>query len=292
VKLVIVSGLSGSGKSSALRMLEDLGYFCTDNLPLALLEAFTAQMLRATAPKRVAVGIDARSRVDDVGAVPVRLATLREHGIDCEILFLEADDTTLLNRFSETRRRHPLTHDGTPLAEAVTRERRLLGPIAANAALRIDTSRINIHQLRELVKQRIVERPSGVLSLVFQSFAYKHGVPHDADFVFDIRCLPNPHWEPGLRELTGHDAAVRDYLARQALVQQMESQLTAFLETWIPCFEAENRSYLTIAIGCTGGRHRSVYLAERLRAHFGTRRAGVNAQHRDLGAAIVRDSTG
>ncbi|HEY5719656.1 MAG TPA: RNase adapter RapZ [Gammaproteobacteria bacterium] len=282
MKLVIVSGLSGSGKSSALRMLEDLGYFCTDNLPLQLLEAFTAQMLRGNAPQRIAVGIDARSRVDDSETLPERLQALRQAGIDCEILFLEADDGILLNRFSETRRKHPLTHEGLPLADAIARERLLLGPIAASAALHVDTSRINIHQLRELVKQRVVDRPSGQMSLVFQSFGYKHGVSRDADFVFDVRCLPNPFWEPELRELTGHDAAVRDYLLQRPAVTEMEQQVTAFLEHWIPRFEAENRSYLTVAIGCTGGRHRSVHLVERLRAHFAAQRPGVSARHREL----------
>jgi UPF0042 nucleotide-binding protein len=282
VKLVIVSGLSGSGKSSALRMLEDLGFFCTDNLPLPLLESFTAQMLRGNAPTLVAVGIDARSRVDDAVSLPERLETLRSNGIDCEILFLEADDPVLLARFSETRRKHPLTHDGCPLEEAIARERLLLGPIAASAALHIDTSRSNIHQLRETVKRRVVERPGGQMSLVFQSFGYKHGVPRDADFVFDLRCLPNPHWEPDLRDLTGRDDAVRDYLARRDEVRQMERQLTGLLETWIPRFAAENRSYLTVALGCTGGRHRSVYLAERLRAHFADLRADVSVRHREL----------
>jgi len=282
MKLVIVSGLSGSGKSSALRMLEDLGFFCTDNLPLPLLESFTAQMLRGNAPTLVAVGIDARSRVDDAVSLPERLETLRGNGIDCEILFLEADDPVLLARFSETRRKHPLTHDGGPLEEAIARERLLLGPIAASAALHIDTSRSNIHQLRETVKRRVVERPGGQMSLVFQSFGYKHGVPRDADFVFDLRCLPNPHWEPDLRDLTGRDDAVKDYLARRDEVRQMERQLTGLLETWIPRFAAENRSYLTVALGCTGGRHRSVYLAERLRAHFADLRADVSVRHREL----------
>ena len=283
MKLVIVSGLSGSGKSSALRMLEDLGFFCTDNLPLRLLEAFTAQMLRSNAPKLVAVGIDARSQVDDAASLPERLETLRSNGIDCEIVFLEADDPVLLARFSETRRKLPLTHDGDPLEEAIARERRLLGPIAASAALRVDTSLSNIHQLRETVKRRVVDRPSGQMSLVFQSFGYKHGVPRDADFVFDLRCLPNPHWEPDLRDLTGRDDAVRDYLARRDEVRQMERQLTGLLETWIPRFEAENRSYLTVALGCTGGRHRSVYLVERLREHFADLRADVSVRHRELG---------
>jgi len=283
VKLVIVSGLSGSGKSSALRMLEDLGFFCTDNLPLPLLEAFTAQMLRSNAPKLVSVGIDARSQVDDAASLPERLETLRSNGIDCEILFLEADDPVLLARFSETRRKHPLTHNGDPLEEAIALERRLLGPIAASAALHIDTSTSNIHQLRETVKRRVVDRASGQMSLVFQSFGYKHGVPRDADFVFDLRCLPNPHWEPDLRELTGRDDAVRDYLAQRDEVRQMQRQLTGLLDTWIPRFEAENRSYLTVALGCTGGRHRSVYLVERLCEHFASLRADVSARHRELG---------
>ena len=281
MKLVIVSGLSGSGKSSALRMLEDLGFFCTDNLPLPLLESFVAQMLRGNAPKLVAVGIDARSRVDDAVSLPERLETLRGNGIDCEIVFLEADDPVLLTRFSETRRKHPLTGSGLPLEEAIAAERKLLGPIAASASLHVDTSRINIHQLRETIK-RVVERPDGQMSLVFQSFGFKHGVPRDADYVFDLRCLPNPYWEPELRELTGRDGPVMDYLARRDEVRQMERQLTGLLETWIPRYEAENRSYLTVALGCTGGRHRSVYLVERLRDHFAGLRADVSSRHREL----------
>ncbi|MDX1593443.1 MAG: RNase adapter RapZ [Gammaproteobacteria bacterium] len=283
MKLVIVSGLSGSGKSSALRMLEDLGFFCTDNLPLPLLESFTAQMLRTNAPKMVAVGIDARSRVDDAASLPERIETLRGNGIDCEILFLEADDPVLLARFSETRRKHPLTHDGIPLEEAIAQERKLLGPIAASAALHVDTSRTNIHQLRETVKRRVVERAEGQMSLVFQSFGYKHGVPRDADYVFDLRCLPNPFWEPELRDLTGLDAPVAAYLAGREEVREMQRQLTGLLEAWIPRFEAENRSYLTVALGCTGGRHRSVYLAERMREHFAGRRADVSVRHREFG---------
>lgn len=284
MKLVIVSGLSGAGKSSALRMLEDLGFFCTDNLPLALLGSFVDETRRAGdgATARVAVGIDARSGIEAPESLVGMVAALRDDGIDCEVLFLEADDAVMLDRFSETRRRHPLTHDGGSLADAIGRERTLLAPIAALAELRIDTSQINIHELREQIKHRYIDRPEGGMSLQFQSFGFKHGLPRDADFVIDVRCLPNPHWEPELRELTGRDAPVAAFLAEKPDVARMISQLAGFFEEWISRFEAENRAYLNIAIGCTGGRHRSVYTVEQLAAHFAALRGRVITRHREL----------
>jgi len=285
MRLVIVTGLSGSGKSVALRTLEDAGYYCIDNLPVALLEAFADQLLVVTGnlpPREAAVGIDARNQSSDLSRFPDILAHLQNRGIETEILFLRADEPTLLKRYSETLRKHPLSGDKMSLADAIQQEKDLLGPIAENADIHIDTSLTNVHQLRDLVRDRIARDKPQSISLLFQSFGYKHGVPTDADFVFDARCLPNPHWEPLLRPLTGLDQEVIDYLREQPLVDQMLSSLSVFLELWIPRFVENNRSYLSIAIGCTGGHHRSVYLAEMLASHFGERHDDVLTRHREL----------
>ncbi len=284
MKLVIVSGLSGSGKSVALHTLEDLDYYCIDNLPLGLLESFTQQLLDNphTRQDNVAVGIDARSRADDLQQFPQLLKLLRERGIQTEILYLQADDTTLLKRFSETRRKHPLGKGSVPLTDAIRQERTLLQPISANASLHIDTTHTNVHQLRNEVQERVAGKTEGTLSLLFKSFGFKHGVPEDADFVFDVRCLPNPHWDPRLRPQTGLDADVIAYLGAQPLVDEMFEELQHFLVSWIPRFETENRSYLTVALGCTGGQHRSVYLAQRLGDFFRAHYPAVLVRHREL----------
>lgn len=284
MRLFIISGLSGSGKSIALQVLEDLGAYCIDNLPVGLLPAFAAQMPTALNVnyENAAVGIDARNLVHDFAHFPDMLNNIKSQGVDCEIFFLEADDNTLLKRFSETRRKHPLTSRNIPLTEAINIERDMLKPIAANANWRIDTSRTNIHQLRDLIRERVGTRPSQSLSLLFVSFGYKHGVPADADFVFDVRCLPNPHWEPELRVRTGQDPQVASYLEMQLHVNEMFNDLKNLLETWLPRFEADNRNYMTVAIGCTGGQHRSVYLAERLGEHFSKSWTNVLTRHREL----------
>ncbi len=284
MKLVIVSGLSGSGKSVALHTLEDLDYYCIDNLPLGLLEPFAQQLLDnpRTSHDNVAVGIDARSLSDELQHFPRILKQLRDRGIHTEILYLQADDGTLLKRFSETRRKHPLGKGNVPLADAIRQERTLLQPISTDASLHIDTTHTNVHQLRDLVQERVGAKTAGTLSLLFKSFGFKHGVPEDADFVFDVRCLPNPHWEPRLRPQTGLDADVAEYLSAQPLVDEMFDELQQFLTTWIPRFESENRSYLTVALGCTGGQHRSVYLAQRLGEHFKARYPSVLVRHREL----------
>ncbi|MFP4181416.1 MAG: RNase adapter RapZ [Thiohalospira sp.] len=283
MKLVVVSGLSGSGKSVALHVLEDLGYYCIDNLPLGLLTALGGQLSGpgGRTPERVAVGIDARNLAGDLERFPAMLEELAGQGFESETLFFFAERETLLKRFSETRRKHPLTDGSLPLADAIDAEWRLLEPIAANAALHIDTSHTNVHELRDLITSR-VGREDGGLSLQFLSFGFKHGVPADADFVFDIRCLPNPHWEPELRALTGRDFAVADYLEGQPLVEQMYAQIRDFLATWLPHFQRDNRSYVTVAIGCTGGQHRSVYFAERLGAHFQDQLDAVQVRHREV----------
>jgi len=284
VKLIIVSGLSGAGKSIVLHTLEDLDYYCIDNLPVGMLRAFAEQFGGSGAQpvEKAAVGIDARNQPHDLQHFPQIVEQIEDSGLDCEIFFIHAGDETLLQRFSETRRRHPLTRDGITLAEAIELERRLLAPIAERADMQLDTSRTNVHQLRDLVRERVERRSPRELSLLFQSFGYKHGLPGDADFVFDLRCLPNPHWEAELRPLTGMDERVGAYLAGDARVARMIGQITQFLEDWIPRFEAENRSYLTVALGCTGGQHRSVYVAERLAAHFRGKRAHVTTRHREL----------
>lgn len=284
MKLVIVSGLSGSGKSVALHTLEDLDYYCIDNLPVALLEPFVAQLLNHPQPGQdaVAVGIDARNQSSDLQHFPDILKRLRARGIHIEILYLQADDETLLKRFSETRRRHPLSRGTRTLADAIRDERSLLQPISAAASLHIDTTHTNVHQLRDLVHERVAGKSDGALSLLFKSFGYKHGIPEDADFVFDVRCLPNPHWDPRLRPQTGLDQDVVEYLDEQPLVDEMYQEIRSFLDAWIPRFERENRSYLTVALGCTGGQHRSVYLTERLGAHFRERYPSVLVRHREL----------
>jgi UPF0042 nucleotide-binding protein len=283
VKLVIVSGHSGSGKSVALHTLEDLGYYCIDNLPAGLLSALALELKLAPNPVEIAaVGIDARNLPQALEQFNDILDQLSTEGVHSEILFLTCDPDTLIKRFSETRRRHPLSNDRVSLVEAVEQERTLLEPIAKRADLFIDTSKTTIHQLRGLVHQRIERRQESHMSLSFESFGYKHGIPTDVDFVFDARCLPNPHWLPNLAPLTGRDPDVIEYLEGEILVKQMYQELCRFLNHWIPAFEADNRSYLTIAIGCTGGQHRSVYLTERLARYFGDRYPSVTIRHREL----------
>ncbi len=269
MKLLIVSGLSGSGKSVALHMLEDLGYYCIDNMPLGLLEAFVKQTLGTGDPRYdlVAVGIDARARADEIDGYDDCLQRLRSNDLEIQTLFLQAEHNVLLKRFSETRRKHPLTRYDIPLAEAIHRERKLLAPVAEQADLVIDTSRTSMHELREIIAARI-HGESRTLSVLLKSFGFKHGVPGDADFVFDVRCLPNPHWEADLRALTGRDQPVRDYLESHEMVEGMFRDIRDFSDRWLPHFEASNRSYVTIAIGCTGGQHRSVYMVERLGEHL------------------------
>lgn len=282
-RLVVVTGLSGSGKSIALHSLEDLGFYCIDNLPVSLFEAFTEQLHSDREHDvQVAIGIDARTRVKDLPSVATLKQRLREHGIDCEILFLDADDDILIQRFSETRRRHPLTDQRRSLEQAIAFERELLDPLLASADLRLDTTRTNLHQLRELIRNRVGGRRADRMSLLFQSFGFKQGVPTNADFVFDARCLPNPHWQVELRPLTGRDPEVADFLQSDPRAAEFLDQLERFLGHWIPCFEAEGRSYLTVAVGCTGGQHRSVYLTERLSARFQAEGRQVLTNHREL----------
>ncbi len=266
--LVIVSGLSGSGKSVALKTFEDLDYYCVDNLPLDLLPAFVNSLLREDGlPERIAVGIDVRNRLGDLGRLAGWRAAAVDLGVDARLLFFEAEDHILLRRYADTRRRHPLSRLGLSLPEAIAREREIIAPLRGEADAVIDTTHLNVHQLRRQVITGFALEHSPGLSLLFESFAYKRGVPEEADFVFDARVLPNPHWEPELRPLTGRDPRVRDYLDAQADVDAYARQVAGFLDSWLPRLRSDTRAYVTVAFGCTGGKHRSVYLAERMAAH-------------------------
>ena len=281
MKLIIISGRAGSGKSISLHLLEDLGFYCIDNMPVALLPSLVKELSQHHS--QAAISIDARNIPTDTHHFNHIMKEIKGLVQSCEILYFDADDNTLLKRFSETRRKHPLTTDVIPLHEALKIEQNLLQPLSEMADLRVDTSRLTTHQLRDLLKKRIALNPSAYLSLLFQSFGYKYGVPPDADFVFDARCLPNPYWQPELRSLTGLDSTVNSFLNVQSETQQLLKDIKLFLETWIPRFIADNRNYLTIAIGCTGGQHRSVYIAEQLSQYFAKSRAHVQVHHRELG---------
>ncbi|WP_162123502.1 RNase adapter RapZ [Pseudoxanthomonas taiwanensis] len=267
--MVIVSGLSGSGKSVALKTFEDLDYYCVDNLPVELLPDFVRRLLRDDGlPERLAVGIDVRSRHGDLSRLAEWRKAAHDLGMDVRLLYFEAEDEVLLRRYADTRRRHPLSRLGLSLPQAIAREREMTRPLREEADAVIDTSTLNVHQLRRLVTTEHALGQSPGLSLLFESFAYRRGVPVEADFVFDARVLPNPHWEPDLRPLTGRDARVREYLDAQPEVATYVRQVAGFLDTWLPRLRNDTRAYVTVAFGCTGGKHRSVYLAERLAAHF------------------------
>ena len=283
-RLIVVSGMSGSGKSIALHTFEDLDFYCVDNLPAELLPDFVRGATgKSDLPPKLAVGIDVRNRNTDLSNLPQWLSQAGALGLDPKLVFFDASDDVLLKRYAETRRRHPLSYLGLTLHDAIAQERRLLKPLRAAAELVIDTSDLNVHQMRRRVIAELglnAERP---VSLLFESFAYRRGVPADADFVFDARCLPNPHWDARLRPLSGRDREVREYLDAQPEVGEYVAQVTSFLDTWMPRIQADTRSYITVAFGCTGGKHRSVYLAETLAAH--ARDKGwreVASYHREL----------
>ncbi len=284
MRLIIVSGLSGSGKSVALHLLEDIDFYCVDNIPAALLKPFISHTIRGSGDTypRTAVGLDARNRANEIETIPALVAELRRIGISCEVLYLHASDEVLLKRYAETRRKHPLVNGEVGLREAIASERKLLEPITNAADLVIDTSNMGVHALRERIRERIDSRHDGRLSLMFESFGYKHGIPGDADFVFDVRSLPNPYWQQSLRHLTGRDPAVAEYLSGHPSVDAMVGALSEFLTQRITEFARVNRSYLTIAIGCTGGQHRSVYVAERLAARFKESYPQVLTRHDSL----------
>ncbi len=281
---ILISGLSGAGKSIAMRALEDLGFFCVDNLPMTMLPALVEQVRAAGADRErhVAVVVDARGAGRGLEKFSDVIKQLREGGIHPQVIFLEAEDNVLITRFKETRRRHPLTSDDCTLSEAISRERALLAPLRESADVVIDTTHTHLYQLRDLVRQRLSESAPDSFSVLLQSFGYKNGVPQDADMVFDARCLPNPYWEPALRSLTGKDEEVVRFLENQPQAAKMLASLQGFLDQWIPAFEHDNRAYLNIAIGCTGGQHRSVYLVDRIAEHLGGKRESVIVRHREL----------
>ncbi|MEY3221004.1 MAG: RNase adapter RapZ [Pseudomonadota bacterium] len=280
MKFVIVSGLSGAGKTIALHSLEDLGAYCIDNLPVNVLPIITKQLMQsADNYSCIAIGVDARNMA--LQNIPLLLETLKAQQLTFQILFVEASDEVLLKRFSETRRRHPLTSQTVSLVEALQKERHLLAPLSDEAEIRIDTSDLNIYQLRDLVRLRTGLQLTQQMPLLLQSFGFKRGKPADADFVFDARCLPNPYWEVPLRGLTGRDELVQTFLASHSQVNDYIEDLSVLLKKWLPLFEAENRSYLSVAIGCTGGQHRSVYVVERLAEFFRTVRENVLVRHRE-----------
>jgi UPF0042 nucleotide-binding protein len=284
MQLIIISGRSGSGKSTALHQLEDEGYYCIDNLPAALLPA----LVREAGGEQfrhfqgTAVCIDARNAWQDLENFTAIVDTLPD-SVDTQILFLDALDAVLIKRFSETRRRHPLSSETTPLAEAIDKERLLLETIAGRASLVLDSSQMTIYELRDTIKQRLIGSTTGTMSILVQSFGFKRGVPPDADLVFDVRMLPNPHWEKGLRLQSGLDGEVQSFLKSQPMTTELYRDICHYLDNWLPRYRDSNRSYITVALGCTGGQHRSVYLADRLFQHYREQFPNIHIRHRELG---------
>ncbi|WP_150302817.1 RNase adapter RapZ [Pseudomonas saliphila] len=283
MRLVVVSGRSGSGKSTALHLLEDNGFYCIDNLPAGLLPELARQAndTEQHLPK-VAISIDARNLASDLERFPELLQQVRATGIRCDVLFLAATDEVLIKRFSETRRKHPLTDESKSLGEAIAAELRLLEPIIDLANLKIDTSHLTLYQLRDLLKQRLLSSDGNAPSVLIQSFGFKRGVPVDADLVFDVRCLPNPYWKAELRPFCGKDKEICDYLEGEPDAQEMYQDIYNFLAKWLPRYAAGERSYMSVGIGCTGGHHRSVYIAERLVRELGAHTPNLLIRHRDL----------
>ena len=284
MRLIIVSGLSGSGKTVALHVLEDLGYYCIDNLPAGLLKAVVEEVSSGTGQigRGLAVGIDARNRRQDLESLPRLIDEFRQQQIQTDVLFVLADDEVLLKRYSETRRRHPLAEHGAELRAAIDAEREILTEVINSADLIIDTSRTSVYELADTIRERVDARTAASLSVLIESFGYKHGIPADADFVFDLRCLPNPYWDLQLRHLTGLDERVISFLDAQESVKTMHADILSFLERWIPEYRASNRAFLTVAIGCTGGQHRSVYRAEKLAESLRGVCARVSTRHKEL----------
>ena len=287
MELVVVSGLSGSGKSVALAMLEDLQWYTLDNVPARLLALVVGELVDSEDTKfeRLAIGLDARPRAEDLPVIRKLMEDLRERGLRCQLIYLHAAENVLVQRYLDTRRRHPHTPaqagDRT-LASAIQYEQELLAPLVESADLVLDTSATSVHELRDIIRNKVADQPRNQVALQFESFGFREGVPEDADFVFDARFLPNPYWEPQLRPLTGRDAPVAEFLTASPTVEAYIGDLTRFLGSWVGNIEAANRSYLTIAVGCTGGRHRSVYIVERLAEHFREAFPGVTVRHASL----------
>lgn len=290
MRLIIISGLSGSGKSVALHVFEDLGYYCVDNLPAALLNSVVEEVRSGgdQEEKLLAVGVDARNRAKDLDALPNLISELQDSGVQTEMLFLHASDDVLKKRYSETRRRHPLAEHGTALHTAIKAERDILAELVNSADLIIDTSRTSVYELADTIRERVDQRGSGDLSVLIESFGFKNGIPADADFVFDLRCLPNPYWTIELRGLTGKDDEVRKFLSAQPAVKAMYEDILAFLTRWIPEYDNLHRGYLTVAIGCTGGQHRSVYMTDRLADALRETHDPVLTRHNELGSHPIQ----
>lgn len=283
-RLIIVSGLSGSGKSVALHVLEDLGYYCIDNLPAALLQSAVAEVAASDEQPAslIAVGIDARNRRRDLHALPQIVAQFRSQDIRTDVLFLQADDEILLKRYSESRRRHPLATQGSALRSAIETEREMLSDLINTADLIIDTSTTSVYELADTIRERVDRRQRQSMSVLIESFGFKHGIPADADFVFDLRCLPNPYWTLALRGLTGLDCEVTEFLDSHELFVAMFDDILRFLRRWIPEYRNAHRGYLTVAIGCTGGQHRSVYMVEKLASALREKGEDVSVRHNQL----------
>jgi UPF0042 nucleotide-binding protein len=283
MQLIIISGRSGSGKSTALHQLEDEGYYCIDNLPAGLLPNLVREVSRGEFShfSGTAVCIDARNAWKDLEDFNTILDSLPE-AVSRKVLFLDADDNTLIKRFSETRRRHPLSGEDTPLSEAIEKERGLLETLYSSASLVLDTSQMTIYELRDAIRQKLLGAGAGTMSILLQSFGFKRGVPADADLVFDVRMLPNPHWVKELRLKTGLDKEVKTFLESHGITDELYRDICAFLDSWLPHYRDSNRSYMTISLGCTGGQHRSVYLADRLYGHYREQYPEIHIRHREL----------
>ncbi|MGI9227164.1 MAG: RNase adapter RapZ [Gammaproteobacteria bacterium] len=285
MRLVLVSGLSGSGKSVAINTLEDDDFYCIDNMPLSMLPTCIEHLTTTSQGfyEKIAIGVDVRNVSQDILSLPNIINELKRQDIDIELVYLEADEETIIQRYSETRRKHPLTKNGLPLVDAIQMEKQILGEITLLSDLRIDTTSTNVRQLRKIITEQVCGKKSTKLTILLQSFGFKHGVPNDSDYVFDVRCLPNPYWEQHLRKLTGHDQEVIEYLQSHTEVKQMIDSIGSFIEHWLPYFVSENRSYLSVSIGCTGGQHRSVHIAEYLADRFRNfEDKDVSLRHRDL----------
>jgi len=281
-KFFIISGTSGSGKTIALQVLEDLGFYCIDNLPASLMPEMATRVLKNTSQQHYAISIDSRNQ-DFIGDLKSSFDSINSLNIETRVIFIDAQDNTLIKRYSETRRKHPLSDESTTLLEAINKERRLLEPISYIADKHINTTGTTPHELRSIIRDDTATIGKHSVILLFQSFGFKYGSPTDADYVFDVRCLPNPHWQPELKPLTGLDQPVRDFLSKQALCDDMYQQIQSFIEHWLPHFIRDNRNYITVAIGCTGGQHRSVYLTSLLKEHFSQKQTiQTIARHREL----------
>lgn len=285
MKLVIISGLSGSGKSVAINTLEDDDYYCIDNMPLSMLLTCIEHLATTTSfnYEKIAIGVDARNASKDIIAFPEIAKAIKNRGIDLSLIHLEANEETLIQRYSETRRKHPLTKKGLPLVEAIHMEKHILEDLVLLADLRIDTTSTNVRELRTIITEQVCKKISSELTILLQSFGFKYGVPNDSDYVFDVRCLPNPYWEKNLRELSGKDPDVIEYLQSYDEVKEMIDSIESFIEKWLPLFARDNRSYLSVSIGCTGGHHRSVHVAEYLSERLGGfKDTHISVRHRDL----------